>query len=153
MKADRYCLICIGFSYAHPSTELTPPLSDTSNCLCIQWYKGNNFYKFQPIIILYFKDTFNPLWDRSVPCLRLKVEMIYHTEWSQSDWGRQVSYDVIYMWKLKKKKKRYKWTYLQNRNRITDIEQTYGFQGEKGRRNKLGNSDWHIVTTIYKIDD
>ena len=41
-----------------------------------------------------------------------------HTEWSKSE--RQVSYDTTYMWNLKKRG--YKWTYLQNRNRVTDVE-------------------------------
>ena len=31
---------------------------------------------------------------------------------------RQISIDITYMWNLKK----YKWTYLHNRNRLTDIE-------------------------------
>ena len=42
-----------------------------------------------------------------------------HTEWSKSDRERQISYDIAYMWNLKKW---YKWTYLQNRNRVTDVE-------------------------------
>ena len=41
-----------------------------------------------------------------------------HTEWSKSERERQISYDIIYKWNLKKD---YKWTYLQNRNRVTDI--------------------------------
>ena len=41
-----------------------------------------------------------------------------HTEWNRSD-KRQISYDITYMWILKKL---YKWTYLPNRNRLTDIE-------------------------------
>ena len=43
----------------------------------------------------------------------------YHTKWSKSERERQISYDIAYMWNLKKG---YKWTYLQNRNRLTDIE-------------------------------
>ena len=35
------------------------------------------------------------------------------------DRERQISYDITYMWNLKKW---YKRTYLQNRNRLTDIE-------------------------------
>ena len=42
----------------------------------------------------------------------------YHTKWSKSERERQISYDVTHMWNLK----RYKWTYLQNRNRLTDVE-------------------------------
>ena len=43
----------------------------------------------------------------------------YHTKWSKSDKERQISYDIAYMWNLKEC---YKWTYLQNRNRLTDFE-------------------------------
>ena len=43
----------------------------------------------------------------------------YHIKWSKSDRERQISYDITYMWNLKKG---YKWTYLQNRNRVTDVE-------------------------------
>ena len=45
--------------------------------------------------------------------------MEYHTKWSKSDRERQMSYDITYMWNLKIW---YKWTNLQNRNRLTDIE-------------------------------
>ena len=59
----------------------------------------------------------------------------YHTQWSKSDRERQMSYDITYMWNLKKW---YKGTYLQNRNRLTDRKQTYGYQMGKRGRDKLG---------------
>ena len=40
-------------------------------------------------------------------------------EWSKSDRERQISYGITYMGNLKKW---CKWTYLQSRNRVTDIE-------------------------------
>ena len=40
----------------------------------------------------------------------------YHTKWSKSDRERQISHDITYMWLPKK------WTYLQNRNRLTVFE-------------------------------
>ena len=43
----------------------------------------------------------------------------YQTKWSKPDRERQISYDIAYMWNLKKI---YKWTYLQTRSRSTDIE-------------------------------
>ena len=43
-------------------------------------------------------------------------EIITLSEVSQT---RQISYNITYMWNLKKW---YKWTYLQNRNRLTDLE-------------------------------
>ena len=55
------------------------------------------------------------------------------------------------------KQKWYKWTYLQNRNRLTDVENklmvTGGKVGLRGVRDKLGDLDWDIHTTVYKIDN
>ena len=54
----------------------------------------------------------------------------YHTKWSKPDRERQISYDITYMWNLKKL---YKWTYVQNRNRPTDIENKLMVtKGERG---------------------
>ena len=41
-----------------------------------------------------------------------------HTEWSKSDRKKQIFYNITYMWNLEKW---YRWTYLLNRNRDTDI--------------------------------
>lgn len=60
----------------------------------------------------------------------------YHAKLSKSNRERQISYDITYMKNLKKW---YKWTYLQNRNRLTDIE-----------NNLVWNEQ--IYTSIYKID-
>ena len=50
---------------------------------------------------------------------------------------RQISDDIAYMWNLKKK--RYKWTYLQNGNGLTDIENKPTVpKGEREGRDKLG---------------
>ena len=43
----------------------------------------------------------------------------YHTKWSKSDRERQVTYDIAYMWNLKKL---IQMNLLQNRNRLTDLE-------------------------------
>ena len=65
---------------------------------------------------------------------------------------RQISY-ITYRWN---KKKWYKWTYLQNRNRITDVENklmvTTGGSRVRGR-DKLVDWEWQIHTAIYKIDN
>ena len=42
-----------------------------------------------------------------------------HTEWSNSEREIQISYNIAYMWNLEKL---YRWTYLQSRNRDTDLE-------------------------------
>ena len=56
----------------------------------------------------------------NVICSNMDGPRDYHTKWSKSDRERRIPYDITYMWNLKRK--RYKWTYLQNRNRPTDIE-------------------------------
>ena len=52
---------------------------------------------------------------------------------------RQISHDIAYTWNLKKC---YKWTYLQNRNRLTDIGNKLmtvkGDSRSEGGRKKLG---------------
>ena len=42
---------------------------------------------------------------------------------------RHILYDITYMWNLKNW---YKWTYLQNRNRVTDVENNLMVTGGKG---------------------
>ena len=41
-------------------------------------------------------------WNNTV-CSYLDGPRDYHTKWSKSDWERQISYDIAYMWNLKKK--------------------------------------------------
>ena len=55
------------------------------------------------------------------------------------------------MWNLEKW---YKWSYLQNRNSDTDVEnKCMDIKGGKEGRDELGDWDWHICTidTTYKI--
>ena len=55
----------------------------------------------------------------------------YHTKWSKSDRERQIPYNIICMWNLKKKKK-IQMNLFTKQNRLTDIEkQIYGYQREK----------------------
>ena len=57
----------------------------------------------------------------NVICSSMEWPRDYHTKWSKPNRERQISYDIAYMCNLKKKKW-YKWTCIQNRNRPTDIE-------------------------------
>ena len=60
----------------------------------------------------------------------MDLEIIILSE-VKSDRERQISYDVTYTWNLKNWNK---WTYLQNRNRLTDIENKLTVtKGETGR--------------------
>ena len=75
----------------------------------------------------------------------------YHTKWSKSDRERQISYDITYIRNLKKKW--YKRTYLQNR--LTDLENKLMVTEGEGLvgRERLGVWDWHVHTTIFKLDN
>ena len=68
-----------------------------------------------------------------------------HTEWSQSEKGKQVPYVNTYMWNLEGW---YRWSYLQSRNR----EQTHGHQGGK-ERGEWGDWKWDTHSTKHKIGD
>ena len=97
--------------------------------------------------------------------------------WSKSGMERHI-YIIDYRWNLKKQ---YKWTYLQNRNRLTDLENEFMVTGGKsGREGQTGNLrltrtdreawctavhgsqrvrhdwatklNWTVQTTIFKID-
>ena len=79
-----------------------------------------------------------------------------HTEWNKSDTEREISDDITYMWNFFKA---YKWTYLQNRSRVMDVENklmvTRGYGGG-GINWEIGidiHTHTHTHTTIYKIDN
>ena len=67
-------------------------------------------------------------WNNSI-CSNMDGPTDYHTQWSKSDRERQIPYDTIHMWNLKKW---YKWTYLWNRNRLRDTENK--FMATKGKK-------------------
>ena len=71
----------------------------------------------------------------------------YPTEWSKSEREKQVSY----IWNLEKW---YRWSYLQRRNRDTDVENKQEYQGGKEEWNEFGDWGWYPYTidTMYKID-
>ena len=70
-----------------------------------------------------------------------------HTDWSKRDREKQISYDIAYMWNLKKMVQMNLHTKQKYSHRCR--EQTYGYQGGKEGRDKLGDWDWHIHTAIY----
>ena len=72
-------------------------------------------------------------------------------KWSKSERDKQISYNIPYMWNLEKWNR---WTYLQSRNRVTNVEKklTVTKSGEGGW-DELGDRDRHIDTTTHKIDN
>ena len=67
----------------------------------------------------------------------------YYTKWSKSERERKVSYDIVYMYNIKKW---CKWTYLQNRNRLTDIDN----KPMTTKEERLGEINQELEISIYK---
>ena len=57
-------------------------------------------------------------WNNAI-CSDMDGPRDCHTEWSKSGRERQIASDIAHMWTLEKG---YKWNYLQNTNRVTDVE-------------------------------
>ena len=66
-----------------------------------------------------------------------------HTEWSESEWERQISYGITGMWNLKQG---HKWTYLQDGSRVTDVENKLMGTGVYG-----GGINWKTKIDIYTL--
>ena len=81
-------------------------------------------------------------WNNAI-CSNMDGRGDYHTKWRKSDRERQIPYDTTYTWNLRW----YKWTCLQNRNRLTDLGNKLTVtKGERWGGYKLGVLDWHIHT-------
>lgn len=79
----------------------------------------------------------------------MDLETIIHSEVSQKE-KTQILYINAYMWYLEKW---YRSTYVQGRNRHTDVENGCVDMGwRKKWWNELGDLDWHNYTTMCKID-
>ena len=70
-----------------------------------------------------------------------------YAEWSQSVREREISYDIPYMQNLKRK---YKWTYLQNRNGLTGLENELMVTREEGREKEIATEfEINMYTQLY----
>ena len=69
----------------------------------------------------------------------------YHTKWSKSDRERQISYDIAYMWNLKKMIQMNLFTKQKQTHRLR--EGTYGYWG-KGLQ---GGIDWDFRIDMYTL--
>ena len=96
------------------------------------WYMSTMEY-YSANGVCYYKNKIMPC---AAPWMNL--EMIILSEIRQ----RQTSDDVIYMWNLKKW---HKWTFLQNRNRVTNVENR--LMVTRGGREKGIN--WEIGIDMY----
>ena len=67
----------------------------------------------------------------------------YHAEWSKSDGQRQIIWYHLYVESLKKL---YKWTYLKNSKRLTDLENQLWLPGVLE-----GGMDWEFGISRCKL--
>ena len=79
-----------------------------------------NGWKDKEDVVQYTMEYYSAIkkWNNAI-CSNMDGPRDCHTEWSKSDREGQILYDIAYMWNLKKW---YRWTYLQNRNRVTDVK-------------------------------
>ena len=88
----------------------------------------------EDVIHIYNRVSFSHLkeWNNII-CSNMNGPGDNHTKWSKSDRERHLLHDISYMQDLKKW---YKWSYLQERNRLTDLANEFvtagGKDGEKG---------------------
>ena len=86
-----------------------------------------------------FSDNINTSYKNAI-CIDMDGPINCHTKSSKS--VKQILYSNTYMWNLEKQ---YRWTYLQSKNRNTDIENKCMDPGEE-RRDGIS---WEIDIDIY----
>ena len=99
-------------------------MAQADKCLkyiSLKYHWGDGSKKQNGGMIKKVGSTIKKKWNNAI-CRNVDGPRDYYTKWSKSDRERQIPYDITYMWNLKKKKKMIQMTYLQNRNRLTDIE-------------------------------
>ena len=84
-------------------------------------------------------------WNNAI-CTNMDGPRDYHPTWSKSNRERKISYDITYMWNLKKK--------MIKMNLFTKEKQThrlrewiYGYRGEGWE----GGIDWELGVDIYTL--
>ena len=73
------------------------------------------------------------------------LEIVRLHEVSQTE--KEISYDIPYMWNLKKK-----WTYLQNRKRLADLGTKFVAGGKSGGKRRSGSLGCNAYTAAFDID-
>ena len=72
----------------------------------------------------------------------------YHTKWSKSEREKLISYDIAFMRNLDKG---YKWAYLENRNRLIDLESEPGVIMITRAKGRGGQIDREFGTEMYTL--
>ena len=118
-----FILLCCG----RQNSKMAPHKPYSCIIFCLLNVVGTCEYDITPMLMLYSKgDCPGWAWPHQVSPYKQIVSsdwlpMRRAEIWSiRKNQGRKIKiYDITYMWNLKKW---YKWTYLQNRNRLTDKE-------------------------------
>ena len=98
----------------------------------------------QGILLSHWKE-----WSNAI-CSNIDGPGEYHTKWNKSDRKTNILWYHLYV----ESKKWYNWTYLQNRNRLTELEnELMVTMGSTEERNRMGVWDWHVHTVIFKTDN
>ena len=97
-------------------------------CVCVCIYIYIYIYIYDGILLSHIKE-----WNNAI-CSNMDGPRDYPIKWSKSE--KDKYYMISLICGIKKS---YKWTYLQNRNRLTDIENKLRLPtGKEGGRDKLG---------------
>ena len=115
---------------------------DVATCLAGTDGKRTEFHFSGKLLA---KDTFKNCMPSAATWMDLEIVILIEVRQRKTN-----IFWYLYMWNLKKW---YKWTYLQNRNRVTDVENKLMVTSSWVEMDKLGDWDWHIHTTIYKVDN
>ena len=100
--------------------------------------KEDMVYIYNGILLSHKKEQNNAI------CSNMDGPRDCHTEWSKSDRERQISYDIIYVWNLKKKGTS---ELIYKTERIKDVEKkNLHYQGGWG-----GGINWEIGIDIYML--
>ena len=106
----------------HCSTTYNSQVMEATKMSINKWMgKEDVVYLYNGIPLSHKKE-----WNNAI-CSNMNGPRYYHTKWSKLEKDK---YHIAYMCNLKKK---YKWTYIQNRNRPIDIENKFMVtKGERG---------------------
>ena len=134
------------YPYVHSSTIHNSQVVETTQMSINRWMdKEDVVHMYNEIFLSHKREQNNAI------CSNMDGPRDCYAEWSKSDTKRQILYDVTYM---QNQLKVYKYFYLFIYHKYTHgcRKQTYGCQGNQVGKEILGDLDWHIHTTIYKID-
>ena len=135
-----YCLVAKSCPTLCDPTDCSPPGSSIHGILQVRILEW--------VAISSSRGSSRPRDQTRVSCISCTVGRFCNAE---PPGKPQISHGIIYIWNLKK---RYKWTYFQNRYRGTDLENEHMVTG--GRvvgRDRLGVWDWCVHTIIHKTDN